>query len=136
MKQRSLIILKGTSSSGKSTFANLIAYPACIITADDYFYDKDGNYNFDGSKLGHAHAACRDKFDEAVKDDVITNIVIANTNTRESEWKYYSDKAEKAGLKVFHIVMEKRHESINSHNVPQASLDRQANSIRENLKLL
>ena len=116
--QRNLIILKGTSSSGKSTFANLIAYPCFIITADDYFYDKDGNYNFDGSKLGAAHAACRDKFDEAVKDDIITNIVIANTNTRESEWKYYSDKAEKAGLKVFHVVMEKRHENVNSHQVP------------------
>jgi predicted kinase len=136
MKKRSLIILRGCSGSGKSTFANLIAYPCLIITADDYFYDKEGNYHFDGTKLGHAHAACRDKFDEAVKDDIITNIVIANTNTRESEWKYYSDKAEKTGLKVFHVVMEKRHESINSHNVPQTSLDRQANSIKENLKLL
>jgi predicted kinase len=134
--QRNLIILKGTSSSGKSTFANLIAYPCFIITADDYFYDKEGNYHFDGSKLGNAHAACRDKFDEALKDDIITNIVIANTNTRESEWKYYSDQAEKAGLKVFHVVMEKRHDCVNSHNVPQSSLDRQANSIKENLKLL
>jgi predicted kinase len=136
MKKRTLTILKGTSSSGKSTFANLIAYPCCIITADDYFYDKEGNYNFDATKLSHAHAACRDKFDEALKDDVITNIVICNTNTRESEWSYYAKNAEKAGLMVFHVVMEKRHDSVNSHSVPQHTLERQANSIMENLKLL
>lgn len=135
MNQRNLIILKGVSGSGKSTFANLIAYPACICTADDFFIDKDGNYNFDPAKLGQAHKACQAKFDDALKDDIITNIVIANTNTKPSDYKYYVDKAEKAGLRVFYVVMENRNNTKDVHNVPDEALERQEKAIRDNLKL-
>lgn len=136
MTQRTITILRATSGSGKTTFANIIAYPCCVCSADDYFTDKDGNYNFDVTKLGAAHGACRAKFDEALKDPIITNIVIANTNTKESEWKYYADQAEKAGLLVFFVVLEKRHNNINVHGVGEDILLRQERTIRSNLKLL
>lgn len=133
--QRNCIILRGCSGSGKSTFANLIAYPCCICTADDFYVDKDGNYNFDPNKLGLAHKACQAKFDDALKDEVITNIVIANTNTKSSDYKYYVDKAEKAGLTVTYVVLENRHGNKDIHNVPEETLQRQENTLRENLKL-
>jgi predicted kinase len=133
--KRNLIILKGVSGSGKSTLAHLIAYPCCICTADDFYTDKQGNYNFDPTKLGQAHKACQAKFDEAIKDEVITNIVIANTNTKPSDYKYYVDKAEKAGLKVTYIVLENRHGNKDVHNVPEEALQRQEQAIRDNLKL-
>jgi predicted kinase len=136
MTQRTVTILKGASSAGKTTFAKLIAYPCYIITADDFFYDEEGNYNFDATKLGQAHAQCRDKFDAALKDEVITNIVIANTNTKPSDWSYYSNQAEKAGIPVFHIVVEKHHDNMNEHNVPQHVLERQAKTLMDNIKLI
>lgn len=135
MKQRNLIILKGTSHTGKSTFANLIAYPACICCADDFFTDKEGNYNFDVTKLGQAHKACQAKFDDALKDDIITNIVIANTNTKPADYKYYVDKAEKAGLRVTYVILERRHDNINNHAVPNNVLEQQERNILSNLKL-
>ncbi len=133
--KRNLIVLSGVSGSGKSTFAHLIAYPACICCADDFYTDKDGNYNFDITKIGQAHKACQSKFDDALKDEVITNIVISNTNTKPSDYKYYVDKAEKAGLNIFHIVMQNFHGNKDVHNVPELTLQRQEQSIRENLKL-
>jgi predicted kinase len=135
MSQRNLIILKGVSGSGKTTFAKLIEYPCCICTADDYFYDKNGQYNFDLNKLGLAHAACRDKFDEAIKDPIITNIVIANTNTKESDYSYYVNRAEKFGVNVMYVILEKRHDNPNVHNVPDFVLDRQEKNIIQTLKL-
>jgi predicted kinase len=132
---RNLIILKGVSGSGKSTFANLIAYPCCICCADDFFVDKQGNYNFDVTKLGYAHKACQNKFDDAIKDPIITNIVIANTNTKASEYKYYVEQAEKAGLTITYVVLENHHGNQNIHGVPTEVLERQENAIRQNLKL-
>jgi len=135
VKPRNLIILKGVSGAGKSTFANLIAYPCCVCTADDFFVDKQGNYNFNVNQMGLAHKACQAKFDDALKDDVITNIVIANTNTKSSDYKYYVDKAQKAGLNITYIVLENRHGNKDVHNVPEETLERQEKSIRDNLKL-
>lgn len=133
--KRNLIILKGVSGSGKSTFSHLIAYPCCICTADDFFTDKEGNYNFDVAKMGQAHKACQAKFDDALKDDIITNIVIANTNTKPSDYKYYVDKAEKAGFNISYVILENRHGNKDIHNVPEETLQRQEQSIRDNLKL-
>lgn len=133
--QRNLIILKGVSGSGKSTFSGLISEPKIICTADDFYTDKQGNYNFDPTKLGQGHKACQAKFDEAIKDQVITNIVIANTNTKPSDYKYYVDKAEKAGLKVTYVVLENRHGNKDVHNVGEDVLQRQEKNLRDNLKL-
>lgn len=134
--KRNVIILKGVSGAGKSTFANLIAYPACVCCADDYYVDANGNYNWDANKIGEAHNACRKKFDDALKDNVITNIVIANTNVREADYKYYVDQAKKFNLNVFYVVLEKRHDSENVHGVPNESLQRQHDRLINNLKLM
>ena len=135
MKDRNLIIIRGVSGTGKSTFAKLIAQPSIICTADDFYYDEDGNYNFDADKLGEAHGACMKKFDESLYNDNILNIVIANTNCKARDYKYYVDKAEKVGLNITYIVMEKRHDNDNAHGTPDFVLERQESNLRNNLKL-
>lgn len=132
-----IIILRGTSSSGKSTVAELIAKPSAICCADDYFTDAKGNYNFDPNKLKDAHAQCRQKFEEALKDkhNFYKNIIISNTNTTEREWKYYEDRAKEEGRKVFFLVIERRHDNVNSHGVPEEVLENQEKRLRNNLKL-
>jgi predicted kinase len=133
---RYVIIIRGTSGSGKSTFANLFAEPKVICTADDFFYDEGGKYNFDPSKLGDAHGQCRNKFECAVKDKSIKTIIVANTNTKSSEFSHYIEIAREYGLKVISVVLEKRHDSNNVHGVPDFVLQRQHDSLKNDLKLV
>lgn len=58
-----VIILRGLSGSGKSTFADLIAERCVgehthVVSADHYFIGEDGVYRFDGRLLTEAHASC------------------------------------------------------------------------------
>ena len=133
---RNLIILKAVSGAGKTTFCDLIKGPKVVCCADDYFYDIYGNYNFDATKLGHAHAHCRDTFDDAVESIEVENIIIANTNTKPADYAYYVNQATKAGFVITFVVLEKRHENENVHNVPLQVLERQAANIKQNLKLM
>ena len=135
MKKRNVIILRGVSGTGKTTFAKLVAQPAVICTADDFYYDDEGNYNFVADKIGEAHGACMAKFDKVLHDVTVTNIVVANTNCKAKDYKYYVKQAEKAGLNVTYIVMEKRHDNENTHGVPDFVLERQEENLRNSLKL-
>ena len=55
-----LILLRGLPGSGKSTLANIILLqpnnnPQEVLSADDFFVDKNGDYIFDGTKIKEAH---------------------------------------------------------------------------------
>lgn len=128
------MILKGCSGSGKSTFCNLFP-DAAVCCADDYFTDKDGNYNWYSAGLSKAHGYCWNKFVDAL---TLTDrdIIIANVNAKEQDWKRYVDTAKAVGFIVTFIVLENRHDGKNVHNVPLETLQRQEKTIRENLKLL
>jgi predicted ABC-type ATPase len=135
-----IYIFRGVSGCGKSTFAeslvNLInyQYQVAVCCADDYFM-QDGEYKFDQSKLGAAHGFCRNKFKNAV-DDGCSLIVVANTNVKGSDWKFYQDYGEEKGYTVFFLVIEKRHFNNNEHQVPELTLRKQESRLRNSLKLL
>lgn len=131
---KNIIILRSVSGAGKSSFAQLIAEPKIVCTADDFFY-KDGIYQFDATKLGHAHNACQDKFIQALDNSVVENIVIANTNAKNSDYKFYVDEAKKRGIRVTFVVLEKRHNNDNVHMVPDVAIERQYNNLMADLKL-
>jgi putative ribosome biogenesis GTPase RsgA len=132
---KNVIIIRGVSGAGKSTFANLVSEPKVVCCADDYFTDVDGNYNFDVSKLGVAHNKCLNKFMHALSDPSVENIVIANTNTKASDWEDYEVPARAWGASVFFIVLENRHGNKDVHNVPEETLMRQEQNVRSSLKL-
>jgi predicted kinase len=137
--KKTLIVMRSASGAGKSSFVELLkeSNPSAIsCSADKFFIDKDGSYNFDVTKLGQAHKSCQLQFDAALIDEKINLIILDNTNTKPSDWKYYEDKAREAGLRVVFVVLENRHGGVNVHNVPDEVLERQANTIKQNLKLL
>lgn len=132
--KKNVIILRGVSSSGKSTVAKLFGYDPVICTADDFFYDGD-DYKFDPRFLGAAHEQCFQKFLFALDDDKIETIVVANTNTKESDFQEYIDEARKRDIMVFSLVVEKRHSGQNDHDVPEKTIRKQEQRIKSNLKL-
>jgi len=119
---KNLILIRGISGSGKTTFAELIC--DTVFSADDYFMTKDGEYEFDATYLPSAHEACRWRTEDAMKK-LVPKICVANTFTQEWEMKEYFVLAKKYGYRTFTIVVENRVGSQNIHGVPDNVLQKQ-----------
>lgn len=136
MKTKNIIILRGVSGSGKSTAAKLFGGNVKICCADDFFTSPDGEYNFTPSRLSDAHEYCRSVFIEALENEDVDTIVITNTNSRETEFVFYDEKAKEVGASIFYFVIENRHGNKDIHNVPIDAKSRQLNNIINSLKLI
>jgi len=133
-----LTLVRGLPGSGKSTFANTITNEFSVCEADKFFYDKEGNYNFDATKLREAHEWCRNEVETRMKDNEANpqyypEIVVSNTFTQEWEMESYYKLAEKYEYRVFSIIVENRHGGVNQHGVPTEKLEQMKN--RFNIKL-
>lgn len=128
--QKNLILVRGISGSGKTTFAGLISNT--VFSADQYFEDSTGNYNFDSKKLAMAHQWCKQKTEQAMGYG-LSKICVANTFTTEWEMADYFNLAKKHGYRVFSIIVENRHGGTNVHDVPAEVLEKQKS--RFNIKL-
>ena len=93
---KSAYIFRGLPGSGKTFLANYIASVANmgkltthIASADHYFLDAvTGEYKFDGSKIGRAHAACLKSVIGALKRGADC-IIVENTNSCTWEYSNY-----------------------------------------------
>ena len=142
MFQKTLFILRGVPGCGKSTVADLIACTgmtdipnSVICCTDDYFVDKNGNYNWNPKEIYRAHVYCQNKCQVAMLDNT-TKIIIANTNTTPKDFKEYERLAENYGYRVFHLVVENRHGGKNVHNVPAETLINMETKLKNSIKLL
>ena len=134
-----LTLVRGLPGSGKSTLAGFIWNDYAICEADKFFYDKEGNYNFDATKLREAHEWCREQVEIRMKDNQMNEqfypeIVVSNTFTQKWEMDAYYKLAEQYGYKVFSIIVENRHGGVNEHGVPDEKLEQMEN--RFEVKLL
>ena len=137
-----LILIRGVSGSGKSTLAsefytlyNITGHTVSMYETDCFFYDSDGNYNFDPSLLGEAHNRCKlnTKIDMNAEINVI---IISNTSTTEKELEPYLVLAKDYGYIVTSLVVENRHGNTDVHNVPENIKQKQATRLKNNLKLM
>lgn len=148
---KSLYLIRGCPGSGKTTFANEMSeygkYP--IISADMFFEDFHGNYNWDASKIKDAHIWCYNETERVMsiqywnrdENKVCsvagycnwfgighnTKIFVANTFTTDSEMEPYYELAEKYGYKVFSIIVENRHNGTSIHDVPNETMEKMRN---------
>jgi predicted kinase len=113
------IILRGGSGAGKSTWIrkNIPSEESTIFSADSFFTEGDGTYNFDPAKLKEAHRTCllgfidRCRFihksgDHKAGTGLIPyeTLVVDNTNSRLSEFIPYAEVASAYGLEVLIVT--------------------------------
>jgi predicted kinase len=122
-----LFLVRGLPGSGKTSFASAIWNDYAVCEADKFFYDKEGNYNFDPSKLKEAHNWCKNEVEIRMQDhqnnqQYYPEIAVSNTFTQEWEMEDYFKLAGKYGYKVVSLILENRHGSQNVHGVPEEKL--------------
>ena len=127
---KTVYIMRGVSGSGKSTLAQQLAGANGIIhSTDSYFYDSNGNYQFDPSLLGDNHQ----KNYTAFCDSLETHDVVIVDNTNTQEWEYEGDvrKAEASNYQVVYVVLKPSlrdaqvYADRNTHGVPLDAIHRQ-----------
>jgi len=117
-------ILRGISGAGKSTYTRAHYPNAYVVSADLFFIDPQGNYNFDASKLGEAHASCFKNYIKALIDGQDL-IVVDNTNTTAWECSPYVAGACAYGYEYEIITLECDPDiaaNRNVHKVPKKSV--------------
>jgi predicted kinase len=130
---KTVVIMSGLPGSGKSYYAAKLAAEcsATVCSADDYFVTSGGEYAFDPSKLGEAHAACMRRFAEALLFGYQT-VIVDNTNTTALEIAPYYALARAFGYDVIlrtwncdpEVAMEQ-----GTHGVPFETLVRMAEAL-------
>lgn len=96
---KQMVIMRGLPGAGKSTRIKSKYPNATICSADHYFIDNTGTYNFNPTKLKSAHDACYAKAEKAVWESAPL-IVIDNTNTQKWEFQKYVDLARQGGYEL------------------------------------
>ena len=105
MTKKTIIIIRGLSGSGKSTFADVICGDddtKIAVSADDFFVDEQGNYNFNPEQIAEAHDWCKDQVRAYLLEGFET-ICVANTFTKRWEVEPYLQIASENNCNV-HVV--------------------------------
>lgn len=115
-----LVILRGVPGSGKSTLARSKPYRDYMHFEADMFFEAEGIYCYDPSRVKEAHEWCFAQVEKALLagDDV----VVSNTFTRLSEFAPYVWFAEFIGAEVEVIECNGNYKNI--HNVPEEVVQR------------
>lgn len=98
-----------TRRSNSSSNDQLAYQPdvVAVCSADDYFIEANGNYNFDVRYLSRAHNECMGKFLAAI-DRSVNYIIIDNTHSEKWEYANYQTLARmfKYELIIIEMVIE------------------------------
>lgn len=151
-----VLILRGISGSGKSTFAASIEEQvSAVVFSTDSCFMKNGKYEFKPELLSFAHSRCLNLFTEAVRDmsmlltqmskldkDRRPKLIVDNTNCSIAEIAPYYAISEAYGLKpvIVEMVPRASYENPdvvinfakrNIHSVPVNTVARQARTLVE-----
>ena len=112
-----LYLVRGLPGSGKSTFAKTLH---CLHVEADMYFQRDGQYVFDGKKLELAHRWCEKTAFLAMQAGL--DVCVSNTFVQRWQMQPYIDKAASTGHNVKIISISQQYANI--HEVPQATIEK------------
>ena len=117
-----LILIRGISGSGKTTYAKkLMAQdPELSHYEADMFFYQDGKYNFNPQKLREAHEWCKNQTEKDLSAG--KSVIVSNTFTQKWEIDPYIQMGKKYGAEV--IIKKATGNYQNVHGVPPEALER------------
>ena len=121
MKQQ-MILIRGLPGSGKSTLASLLYKTGLFYwqEADNYFLNKEGDYNFEPHLIKEAHDYCRAQTAEALA--IGCSVIVSNTFTRKWEIQPYLTMAKAYDINP--LIIETKGTWPSIHNVPKIAIDK------------
>jgi predicted kinase len=105
-----LILIRGLPGSGKSTRARALAIVGFDHFEADMFFEREGKYLYDASRIREAHSWCQSMTRRALASG--KRVVVSNTFTRLKEMEPYWSMAERVR------VVEAKGAWGNVHGVP------------------
>lgn len=128
-------ILSGLPGSGKSHYAKAKADERFIVCSADQFFEIEGEYKFDKTKLGQAHKFCFLKFIHAIEDEYEENfnVIVDNTNTSILEIAPYYRVADAFGYETTVVCINTPFEvayARQTHNVPRGTMEKMQESLQ------
>jgi len=101
---KTCVIIRGLSGSGKSTLARELVsshmdFTSSVHETDSYFYDTDGNYKIDFSKMADNHQNNFESFCQSISDGIHL-VIQSNTNTQLWEFNHYVNFAIENGYAI------------------------------------
>lgn len=115
MSSMELLLIRGLPGSGKTTMAKKYEKVGYVHCEADQYFEVNGEYRFDGSKLRAAHDDCLRRAIAAM--DAGRSVVVANTFTRLWEMEPYLRAAKRR-------VVEATGNWPNIHGVPADAIER------------
>lgn len=104
-----MVIMRGPPGCGKSHLAKELVDATTrdecynhIFSTDNFFYDRNGSYNFNALQLGEAHESNRKRVDQYARSGW-SPIIVDNTNIRVWEMSNYFEIAVRCGY-LIHTV--------------------------------
>lgn len=130
VRKQYIIALRGASGSGKTTLAidiqNNINCQTKIWAADDYF-DIDGQYNYDFSKIKEAHQVCVMNMEDSIKNGY--PVVIHNTNIKDWELDNIRRLAKEYQIPLMIVTLKKQYGNV--HGVPEVKVQQMIENLKQ-----
>jgi uridylate kinase len=114
-----LVLIRGIPGSGKTTMASVLVMIGYEHFEADMFFEVDGVYKYDSSRIRDAHAWCQQMTLKALRKG--SNVVVSNTFTQVREMAPYLEMNTRKTR-----VIEARGQWSNIHGVTPDTLDKMA----------